>query len=540
MNRILTQSDWGFHALYASDREQELVAQCYQKAKVLIVDCRKLEMRLDSVIQIMEESPDKLAYFFLHFQAMFSNGVSIGALRSSYRELWGKPRKNLVFCMTPETKVELQQSAPDWYEVLQVKPEMQFKDEELSYSARQHLFKGLSETSISTNIEGTDSSIGVNVEGMDEKIASQSQGDPIDDLLEQADKLRKSARYADALAFLGNLEELLRERYGNSYFRLASVKQYIGRVEYSKGAYTNALKLYEESLSQMVSLQSGYNLVGIYADIGSVHDYMGNYTQALRWSEMARTAIEQEGKADSFDMAAIYNNLGLVYSHLGQHQVALDLMGRARDMVEKLMGKEDPETASTYHNTALIYSSMGQYHEALDWLEKDRLISEKKLGTEHPDTATTYCSIAGVYAKMKKYKTALKWYHASLSIREKTDGANHPTTAFIYHQIAIVYSNMGKHGRALESYFRAKDIEEQRLDTAYSDIAAIYKGIAEEYYIQKKYSDAISYCRKCLNPKMSRSEAISVCELMSHAYADMGDYANALQALKTRAQIARK
>src|SRR5260221_13896991 len=86
----------------------------------------------------------------------------------------------------------------------------------------------------------------------------------------------------------------------------------------------------------------------------------------------------------------------------GQYEQAERLMQRARTAKERVLGPEHPSTLSTVNNLAVLYWNQGKYEQAERLMQRALTTKERVLGPEHPDTVSTRENYTKLLQEMKK------------------------------------------------------------------------------------------------------------------------------------------
>ena len=77
------------------------------------------------------------------------------------------------------------------------------------------------------------------------------------------------------------------------------------------------------------------------------------------------------------DTAASYNNIGTVHDKMGDYSQALECHFKSLKIREKVLGFEHPDTAASYNNIGTMYDKMGDYSQALEYYFKSLKIKER-------------------------------------------------------------------------------------------------------------------------------------------------------------------
>ena len=440
LDRILHKSRGGFFFLIASPRTQAAALERYKDANLAVYDFAKAkdegeERHLIQLLRLTQREPDRDVYVFQNFQLAIwdsraRDGIGDWDIDAVHRLNYSRDQldqlgKRMVFCVTAEADLVLNRHAMDFYDF--IKLFLRLEDVPENLSAMDF-------------VPPIDKSVGVDVKvdfnKSDEQLLIQAIA-----LGNQADELRRTFRYNDALHL-----------------------------------YMRQLEIREQILGKN-DIETAY----VYFWIGYVYDDMGKYESALIWYNKALSVWSVNSETENPDVASLNNNIGLVYIEMGEYRCARGYLRKAAAMWEKIYGTDSRQVAKAYNNIGLVYDDMQKYPKALTWYQKAQKIYERVEGSSSSDAADVYENIGRVYRHLKEYSISLKWHHKALVIQQQTLGRRHPVTAITYGNIGVVYEDLGEYEQALEWYKRAFSVQEKVLGKNHQNTKRTCKNIMNLY-----------------------------------------------------------
>lgn len=187
----------------------------------------------------------------------------------------------------------------------------------------------------------------------------------------------------------------------------------IGVIHDYQGNYPEALQCFLKTLAICEQSDDIKTMASTLNNIGVLYESLGDYEQALQYYE--RSLVIKKQLEDQHGMALAYNNLGGVYSALGKEDKGLNYHLKALQMREALGYSRG--IANSLNNIGRIYVSQGKLHEALACFEKSYTITREiddKLGH-----AYSLQNLALVFHEQKNYQKALFYAQTSYSIAQE-------------------------------------------------------------------------------------------------------------------------
>jgi serine phosphatase RsbU (regulator of sigma subunit)/Tfp pilus assembly protein PilF len=251
--------------------------------------------------------------------------------------------------------------------------------------------------------------------------------------------------------------------------------------EYINGnLFNDANPILEKSIDLSKKLNFKKGLAHAFHNLGVLHMYQSNYTQAISNYNNAldiRTDIK-----DIQGIAATNNNLGMVFYEQGDFDKALNYHFKALKSREEIKDKKG--IADSYNNIGNIYLFLKNYDEALK-----KYTSSLRLRLEIQDKygeSTSYNNIALCYYYYKKYDDAISMTKKAITISENLNdklglGNN-------YNNLGLNYYMLKNYPEAIKNYAIAIKIREELGNK--SGVAAAYINLGSTYFMQKNGFEA--------------------------------------------------
>src|SRR4028119_1617646 len=150
-----------------------------------------------------------------------------------------------------------------------------------------------------------------------------------------------------------------------------------------KGDYPATLEKLQQDLVRFRKEGDRAREGAVLTCIGRVYSSMGQYTQALEYSQKSLATLREVGKLPNGEQRSTahiwegrtLNFIGLAYGDLGQYTQALEYSQQAlainREVGDRLW------EGRTLNNIGGIYYSMGQYAKALEFYQQALVIYQK-------------------------------------------------------------------------------------------------------------------------------------------------------------------
>ncbi|HEY9831180.1 MAG TPA: tetratricopeptide repeat protein [Stenomitos sp.] len=263
-------------------------------------------------------------------------------------------------------------------------------------------------------------------------------------------------------------QDLARFRRGGDQARVGAVLACMGRVYTSMGQYTQALEYSQKALailrevgklpdSEQRSTARIWEGRTLYS-IGEVYLDLGQYTQALDYSQQALAINREVG--DRLWEGRTLDSIGLVYGSLRQYPKALELYQQALAISQEVGNRS--EEGVILSDIGEVYNSLGQYTKALEFYQQ-ALAIHREVGNKAME-GTTLNNIGAIYRHLGQYAKALEFYQQALAIH--TEIGNKAMEGTTLNNIGLVYNSLGQYPEALEFFQQALAIVKEIGDKA--------------------------------------------------------------------------
>lgn len=228
----------------------------------------------------------------------------------------------------------------------------------------------------------------------------------------------------------------LNKKLGISYF-------YLGRYEKAKGAFHNALNIYDQDKNNEIDKAK------VLARLGAVYRNTADFQKAKECLEKALKAYEKYYGADHVETARISTTLGSVYRNIGDYPRAKKLLENGSAIFEKRYNKEHKSTIWSLSYLGQFYKNIGSYTEARALLEKTFSTYEAEFGNTHTKTAWSLVHLASVYRSIGYPEKAKEYLIRAIEIYKLRCGEDSFEYAWSRAHLSAVYRDLGKLDEAI-------------------------------------------------------------------------------------------
>jgi tetratricopeptide (TPR) repeat protein len=251
---------------------------------------------------------------------------------------------------------------------------------------------------------------------------------------------------------------------------IASTLDDLGRVNWLRGAFGQALDFHRQALTIRRALGDRRSIALSLANLGRVHHDTGNFKAAI---SQFREALDL--RRDIGDLVGVVQSLcdlGGVYAEDGNHELALELLGEARTMAADIGDKL--ALADVLSRAGEVKSAMGRGQEAVEDLSEAKLLAAG-LG-DRVALATAHQRLAYVHLQLGNLEAADVEANAAVAVGEAVGLRVHIGCG--YRVKAEVAAARGHVAQAEDDFRRAIDIlaavkHEVELARAYQGLAGV-------------------------------------------------------------------
>lgn len=256
--------------------------------------------------------------------------------------------------------------------------------------------------------------------------------------------------------------------------------------------------------------------------LGGTHHVKGEYVEALKAYQDALTDFREAGEMKS--VAAMYNNIGLIYREQGNNTKSFEYYDQYLKLAESLNDKE--AVSSAYNNLGTLHSDLNNLDKALEYYTKALQMAQAL--NDRYGVAIAYNNAGSVYYAQKNFDKALDYFQKSIAIRDSVNDRR--GLALVYNNIGLIYKDQGRFEQSLSYFNQALKLQESLDDQP--GLSTTYFNLGTALTQQGKFARATMYCAKGL--KISEvigaiRPARNACSCLYEAYKGMGQSSKALQ-----------
>jgi tetratricopeptide (TPR) repeat protein len=298
--------------------------------------------------------------------------------------------------------------------------------------------------------------------------------------------MRRIGKYDDAMNHLRRAQELFERSRDDR--GIASCLDDMGRVNWLRGAFSQALDFHRQALMTRRALGDRRSIALSLANIGRVHHDSGNFKAAIA---QFREALDL--RRDIGDLVGIVQSLcdlGGVHAEDGNHEAALELLGEARALAQEIGDKL--ALADVLSRTGEVKGAMGRGGEAVKDLSDAKSLASS-LG-DRVALAVTHQRLAVVQLQLGNLEAADVEAHAAVAVSQSVGLRVHIGCG--YRVKAEVAAALGHTLQAEDDFRRAIEIlaavkHEVELARAYRGLAAIKERTGQHAEAQKLRGRAV-------------------------------------------------
>ncbi|NOX84647.1 MAG: tetratricopeptide repeat protein [Chlorobi bacterium] len=249
----------------------------------------------------------------------------------------------------------------------------------------------------------------------------------------------------------------------------------IGKLQYRKGKYPDALVNFKKSLQVAHSINDSLQIAKMYSNIGVINDVIGKYSVAIDNYQQSLKIYEylnnKEGKE------SVLNNIGIVYEEMDMPDKALDFYFQALKL-KKERG-DQKSIAGTYNNIAIIFGSVYKNSDSAYYYYDQAMKIYQKTGDEK-DVGMIYSNLGLIHLRKGEIKKAKDFFEKALKIFKKTEDPKNIASALYY--LGLAHQGESDYTTALKYYLQAEKISEQHnikklQSQVCNDMARLYEDI---------------------------------------------------------------
>ncbi len=193
--------------------------------------------------------------------------------------------------------------------------------------------------------------------------------------------------------------------------------------------------------------------------------------------------------AKPVDLAGIYNELAYTFRYMSGDTTLVYAQSAVK---YALKHKDRKNEAEAYLNIAYVLKDRGQYQQAISYQLKALKLCE--LTGDEKKLAAAFNALGITYKKMRRWDDALVYYVKANSMAIKS--SDYSRVSFTYNNIGTIYLEKLDWPKVEEYYDSAQKYA--MLSEDKRALATVLSNKADLYRAQKKYHNAISTLKNCL------------------------------------------
>ncbi len=274
-----------------------------------------------------------------------------------------------------------------------------------------------------------------------------------------------------------------------------------GRALYKRGSYTEAARVFEESLAvERTSDRPRSNDIGVALGwLGDAQRKAGQYP-AAEMTLREKVAHDRAAlPAGHPNIATSLNNLAVLLETIGHYGEAESLYREALSISRATLPEGHSDIATNLNNLAVVLEATGRYGEAEPHYREALSIRRSTLPAGHWAIASGLNNLAKLLKTIGRYGEAEPLYRQALSISRAALPTGHPAIVNILNNLAALLTNTGRFDDAELLYREALATQRAALPAVHPDIALNLNNLALLLYTTGRYGEAEPLYREALS-----------------------------------------
>jgi CHAT domain-containing protein/tetratricopeptide (TPR) repeat protein len=291
----------------------------------------------------------------------------------------------------------------------------------------------------------------------------------------------------------------------------AEALERIGTMHDFLGEYSQALELYQQALAIKKEHGDRAGEGSLLNSIGNIYYQQGEYSQALNFYQQVLAIRKEVG--DLIGEGRTLNNIGLVYNSWGQYPQAIEYFEQALKIVR--VASNFKGIGASLNNLGLVYSQLGQYDRAFKFYQQALVV--RRFIADNVGIGTTLHNMGLIYDQQKQYKLALELYQQALAVRQ---GANDKAGEGItINNIGLAYNQLGDRAQALQFLQQALKIFQEIGDRSsegntFDSLGTVYKSLGDYQQSLNSYQQALTIVKELGNRDLERLVLSNIAQLL--------------------------
>jgi class 3 adenylate cyclase/tetratricopeptide (TPR) repeat protein len=313
----------------------------------------------------------------------------------------------------------------------------------------------------------------------------------------------------------------------------------LGDVGNYTGDYDAALRAYDRALAiqkQRAGPDQHRRVAEQLRKIGRTWERKADYDEALRWLGLALAELDMDPRTARVpERARVYNDMGWVNYRQGQSQKARSWAVRALEILEGTEYYQD--IASAYNRLVAVYYQTGQWKEATEFAEKSLKLREQ-IGYTY-GVASSLSNLAALLIIQGAWDRALESVQRSLKYSEEMGDAE--GVAVAYNNLGLIYRDRGDFAQAEQSLNRSLEVAGRIRNPLL--MAFAYTNLGHLALVRGRHRNALGFLQRSrsLAAEVGSQEQVAEIDwLTAEARLGLGEIEEAIRLAEEAAVLARR
>ncbi|HEU0199846.1 MAG TPA: tetratricopeptide repeat protein [Burkholderiaceae bacterium] len=278
---------------------------------------------------------------------------------------------------------------------------------------------------------------------------------------------------------------------GPASLDVARAHDTLGKLDYYRGRYDDALQRYERALvlfeSHAGASESFAQLLG---DLAELKVMKGAYAESLALYERALAMRKAVLGPGHYKVGETLGNMGGVHRAAGNPKDAERLYRESIAIQAAVFGNKHPNIATVHNNLALLLMEAGRLEEARTLHQQALAIRREIYGELHPQTANSLVNLGALLVKLGELNSAEDLLQRSLEAHLKLFGPTHIAVAFSRNNLGLLRLARGEPDAAAAMFRLATQDFSAAHGPKHPNVGLALVGLARALTLQKKYAEA--------------------------------------------------
>lgn len=269
-----------------------------------------------------------------------------------------------------------------------------------------------------------------------------------------------------------------------------SLYNQIGKLQYRKGNYVDALENFGKALALAENLQDSLHIAKYHSNIGVINDVVGNYSEAINYYQKSLKIYDKLDNKEGKE--SVLNNIGIVYEEMKNPEKALEYYFQALKL--KIERGDKNSIAGTYNNIAIIHRYFYKDLDSAYYFYNKSLNLYEETGNEK-DKALLYSNFGIIHLDKNESKEAKSFFQKALKVYQQEGDPKRIASSL--HHLGLAFFYESNYSEALKYYKQSLELAEKSnvkklLSQLYRDLSRLYEKTGDfkkALYFDKKYDE---------------------------------------------------